>query len=280
MSGIEVIKDLIGGNKPEPIDIHYNGDLAADGVTLRYKGSFVKLMDIDDVDNGWFYTWGGNATALENTVGILAEDQPITGNELPNTATNGMTIRKMLPIFPSTMMRMEYAQADSAGTATTDTGATATAGTTTFTAAATGTADYTIGGWIYMVNGAAAGELHYVTDDDGSGVVTVSTAFTNAVGATDTFLFIWPSSTNHVRWNATYTGPISEIDSSACVKHIQGWMTWIKAPGVALEPLRVGTHDGLTIANARFFHDFTFPGATDLASGVVALATIRGQAAA
>jgi len=276
---MEVVKDLIGGNKPEAIDIHYNGTVDAASVTLRYKGSWVKLMDIDDVDNGWFFTFGGGATAMENTVGILAENQPITGNELPNTLTNGMTIRKMYPVFPSTVLRMEYARTDAAGADNTDTGATATLGATTFTAAATGTADYNIGGWIYMVTGAAAGELHYVADDDGSGAIT-TTAWANAVVAADTFLFIRPPCTNHVRWNATYTGSISEIDDSACVKHIQGLMTYIKAPGIPLSPLRYGTHDALVIANARFYHDFTFMGVTDLASTVVGLGWIHGQAAA
>ena len=104
---MDVIKDNIGGNKPEPIDIHYNGTLDADSVTLRYRGSFVKLMDITDVDDGQFFTFGGLTTPLENTVGILAEDQPITGNELPNTGTNGATIRKMIPIYPSTILRMD-----------------------------------------------------------------------------------------------------------------------------------------------------------------------------
>lgn len=277
---MQVVKDLIGGNKPESILIHYNGDLDVDSVTRRYAGSFVKLMDIDNVDNGWFFTFGGLATALENTVGILAEDQTTSGNYLPNDADYGMATKLMYPIFPSTVIRAEYGRTDAAGTANTDTGATATAGSTTFTAAATGTADYTIGGWIYMVTGSAAGELHYVTDDDGSGAVTVATAFTNAVGATDTFLFIWPSSTNHCRWNATYTGFISEIDSSACVKNIQGLMHYISAPGVALEPLDRNKHDGLVIKNAKFFHDFTFCGATDAASTLVSLAWTRGQAAA
>jgi len=274
-----IVKDLIGGNKPEPILIHYNGTLDADSVTLRYAGSFVKLMDIDDVDNGWFFTFGGLVTALENTVGILAEEQEITLNYLPNSATAGMSTRLMYPIFPSTVLRAEYTRTDAAGTANTDTGASASAAGTTFTAAATGTADYTIGGWIYMVTGAAAGELHYVTDDNGSGAVTTS-AWTNAVVAADTFLFIWPSCSNHVRWNATYTGFISEIDSSACVKNIQGIMTHIQSPGIPLQPLDKDLHDGLVISNARFFHDFIFCGATDAASTLVSLAWTRGQAAA
>lgn len=277
---MQVVKDLIGGNKPEPILIHYNGDLAVDSVTRRYGGSFVKLMDIDDVDHGWFFTFGGLATALENTVGILAEDQPTSGNYLPDDADYGMATRLMYPIFPSTIIRAEYGRYDAAGTDNTDTGATGTAGSTTLTAAATGTADYIIGGWVYFVTGSNAGYLHYVTDDDGSGAVTLATALVNDVVATDTFLFVWPSSTNHVRWNATYTGLMSEIDSSACVKNIQGWMHWIQSPGVPLQPLSRDLHDGQKIADARFFHDFTFTGATDAASTLISLVTIRGQAAA
>ena len=136
---MEVIRDMIGGSKPDAIDIFYNGTLDADSVTLRYAGSLVKLMDIDDVDNGWFFTWAGNATAMENVVGILEEEQPITGNELPDTGTNGMTLRKMTPIFPSTIIRAEYVQADRAGTAMYDTGATASAASTALTAADTTT---------------------------------------------------------------------------------------------------------------------------------------------
>jgi len=277
---MEVVKDLIGGNKPEPIDIHYNGTLAADSVTKRYAGSFVKLMDINDVDHGWFFTWAGDTTAMENTIGILAEDQGTTGNYLPDNADYGMAIKKMYPIFPSTVIRGEYVRADKAGTAATDTGATATAGSTTFTAAATGTADYNIGGWIYMVTGAAAGELHYVTDDDGSGAITVATAFTNAVEATDTFLFIRHSCTNHIAYDGTYSGIKSEIDDSAALKHIQGLMHYIKAPGIPLQPLARDKHDGLVIANAKFYHDFLWVGLADLAGSTPALVHIRGQAAA
>jgi len=275
-----IVKDLIGGNKPEPILIHYNGTVDADSVTLRYAGSFVKLMDIDDVDHGWFYTWGGGATALENTVGILAEAQPITGNYLPDSATAGMTKRLMYPIFPSTVLRAEYGRTDAAGTATTDTGATATAGSTTFTAAATGTADYTIGGWIYMLTGAAAGELHIVSDDDGGGTITLKTAMVNAVAATDTFLFIHPSCTVHCCWNATYTGFISEIDDSACTKNILGIMSYVQAPGIPLQPLDENLHDGLVVSDAKFYHDFVFCGATDSAGGLVTLAWTRGHTAA
>lgn len=279
--GLQIVRDLLaGGNGPPALDLFYNGTVDAESVTKRYKGSWVKLMDIDDVDHGWWFTWGGGATALENTFGILGEDQPATGNYWADSTTYGMVTRKIYPVFPTTVIRGEYGQYDDAGTDNTDTGATATAASTTFTAAATGTADYIIGGWIYMVDGSAAGELHYVTDDDGSGAVTVATAFKSAVAATDKFLFIWPAATNHVRWNATYSGLMSEIDSTACTKHIQGLMHYIQAPGIPLQPLMRDKHDGLVISNARFYHDFLFTGVTDLASGSVGLVTIHGQAAA
>ena len=274
-----IVKDLIGGNKPEPILIHYNGTLDADSVTKRYAGSFVKQMDLNDIDNGLFFTFGGLASAMENTVGILAEDQPITGNYLPNATALGMTTRLMYPIFPSTVLRGEYSRTDKAGAANTDTGAIATAAATKFTAAATGTADRTIGGWIYMVTGAAAGELHYVTDDDGSGVITTS-AWANAVVATDTFLFIWPACSNYILYDATYSGLKSEIDDSACVKHIQGIMTYIQAPGIPLQPLARDLHDALVVANARFFHDFVWCGLGDLGASGVALNWVRNQTAA
>lgn len=280
MPQFEIVKDLLGGNKPETIDIFYNGDLAVDSVTRRYAGSFVKRMDIDDVDHGWFYTFGGLATAMENVVGILAEDQGLTGNYLPDDASFGMALKKMYPVFPSSVIRGEYARADSAGTATTDTGATAAAGGTTFTAATTGTADYIIGGWIYMLTGDAAGELHYVTDDDGAGTVTVATAFTNAVVAADTFLFISPAASDFFRINATYTGFISEIDTDACQHYFLGFMHYIQSPGVALQPLQRNLHDGLIITDARFFHDVVFTGATDAASTLVTNSLIRGITAA
>lgn len=277
---MKIVKDLIGGNKPEPVLIHYNGDLAADSTTRRYAGSFVKRMDINDVDHGWFYTFGGLTTAMENVVGILAEDQTTSGNYLPDDASYGMNTKYMYPIFPSTVLRGEYGRTDAAGTANTDTGASATAGSTTFTAATTGTADYIIGGWIYMVTGDAAGELHYVTNDDGSGAVTVATAFASAVDTTDTFLFIAPSASDFFRINATYTGFLSEIDTDACQHYFLGLMHYITAPGIALQPLDRDKHDGLVIANARFFHDVIFTGATDAAGGLVSNSWIRGITAA
>ncbi len=276
---MRVVRDLIGGSLPPPIDIHYNGSLAADSVTLRYVGSLVKIMDIDDVDNGYFFTWGGATTALENIAGILEEQQPVTGNELPNTATNGMTTRKMTPIFPSTIVRGEYVRLDAAGTDSTDTNASGSAASTTFTANTTGTADYNIGGWIYMVDGSNASYLHYVTDDDGSGVITLSTALVNAVASSDTFLFIQPSMSRTQTFDATYTGLKSEIDDSAGVKATQGIMHYIQAPGVAFQRLSVAKHDGLFIPNAKFYHDFVFTGGGDVAGSTPNLIWTRGTAA-
>jgi len=278
---MEIVRDLLtGGQLPPPIEVHYNGTVDADSVTKRYKGSLVKVMDINDVDKGYFFTFGGETTALENIAGILAEDQPLTGNYLPNATTYGMAVRKMWPIFPSSVIRAEYGQKDAAGTACTDTGATGSAGSTTLTATTSGTADYTIGGWIYFLTGSNAGYLHYVTDDDGSGAITLATALVNAVVATDTFLFVCPSMTRGVDFDATYTGLKSEIDSDAWHLCVQGIMTHIKATGVALTRLARDKHDGQKIANAKFYHDFVFTGGGDVAGSTPNLIWTRGIAAA
>ena len=72
---MKVIFDLLSGSKPAPIPLWYNGDLAVDSTTKRYKGSLVKMMDYDDVDHGKFFTFAGLSTAMENVSGILEEEQ-------------------------------------------------------------------------------------------------------------------------------------------------------------------------------------------------------------
>ena len=277
---MRIVRDLMVGQGPPAIEVHYNGDLTADSTTKRYKGSLVKMMDINDVDHGYFFTFGGLTTALENVAGILAEDQPTSGNYLPDDADYGMATRKMWPIFPSSVIRAEYGRTDAAGTATLDTGATADAASTALTAAATGTADYTIGGWLYFTNGANANYLHYITDDGGSGAVTLATATTGAVVATDDFIVVNPAGTRGLDFNATYTGLLSEIDSGSWHLCVQGIMTHISAPGVALQPLSRDKHDGLYIPNARFYHDFVFTGGGDMAGSTPNLIWTRGIAAA
>jgi len=253
----EVVRDLQGGTKPPPIELPYNGDLAVDSVTLRYKGSLTKLMDFDDIDHGVFHTFAGNATAMENFSGILQEPQPITGNYLPDDADFGVTSRHITPCYPSTVIRGEYAQADAAGTATYDTGATATAASSTFTITIT-TADTLIGAWIYMINGAAAGELHYITNNSTT-TATTSTAFTGAVASGDDFIVIEPANTRIVDFNATYTGIKSEMDDGAKANAVVGVNTYISSPGMNFQRLDRDKHDGLVISNARFYHDFTIP---------------------
>jgi len=263
---MRVVRDLIGGSKPAPIDIFYNGDCDIDSTTLRYKGSLCKFMDYTgDIDHGnGFVTWYGDATAGENICGVLEEEQPVTGNYLPDDTTYGMVRRKMTPIFPSTVLEAEYARKDPSGTDIYDTGATASAAGTTFTIAIT-TADTLIGGWIYMLNGAAAGELHYVTDNDTT-YATVATAFTNAVVATDDFLVIKKATgLLKVEFDAHFVNLLSEIDDNANTDFIIGLNTFISAPGTPKQFLDRDKHDGLVIPNARFYHEFIIGGG---ASGV------------
>jgi len=256
-----VIKDLLGGSKPQPIELPYNGDIAVDSVTKRYKGSLVKVMDVDDVDHGKFCTFAGLATVMENIIGILEEEQEITTNYLLDDATYGFRYRKITPVFPSTIIEAEYSRKDAAGTANTDTGASASAASATFTCASLTSDDTWIGGWIYFLTGSNAGYLHYVKDNEASGnTMTFATAVANAVVAGDTFLAIRPPMTVVVDFDATYTGLKSEVTDTSAVDVITGLVTLISAPGVAKTKLARGTHDGLKIDNAKFYHQFTIPG--------------------
>ena len=259
---MRVIRDMAIGQAPSPFDIVFNASLAADAGAGAYRGGLVKIMDFDDVDHGVFVCPAALATATENIIGILEEE---VANEtgagyLLDDAAYGFVRRKITPIFPTTVIRAEYVQADAAGTANYDTGATGAAASATFTCAAVGTDDYCIGGWVYFLNGANAGYLHYVTDSDGTAeTLTLATALVNAVVATDDWLFINPPLCRAIDFNATYTDIKSEVDDGSWADAIQGIEYWIQAPGVGLTKLDRDKHDGLKIDNAKFFHDFTIP---------------------
>ena len=256
---MEVVRDLSGGPKPAPMDLFYNGSLAVDSVTKRYKGSLVKMMDYDDVDHGQFLTFGGLTTACENIVGILEEDQPITGNYLPDDASYGMTKRKITPLLQSSIVRAEYVQQDAAGTATLDTGATASASSSDFTISIT-TADTLIGGWIYMTNGSAANYLNYVKDN-GTTKAVFATATAAAVASGDDFIVIRPPFEDSFLFDDTFTGLQSEIDDGALTHAcISGLQTWIKDDGIPMQILDRNKHDGLKLSNPKFYHDFIFTG--------------------
>jgi len=259
---MKVIKDLIGGSKPQPIELPYNGDQDVDSVTLRYAGSLAKVVDGGEINTGVFVTFAGDGTAMEGVIGILEEQQPITGNYLFDDTTYGFTYRKITPVFPSTIIEAEYSLKDAAGTANTDSGASAAAAAVALVSGDTITADMMIGGWIYFVTGANAGYLHYVTDN-GTSELTVS-ALANAVVAGDTLLCIRPPMTRVLDFDATYTGIKSRMDDSDCADIVLGLATYISAPGVAKTKLSRAAHNGLKIDNARFYHQFTLPGSTTL----------------
>lgn len=273
---MRVIRDLIGGSSPPTLEVLYNGTLDADSVTKRYKGSLVKFMDVDDIDHGAFFTFAGLTTVMENFAGVLEEDQEITSNYLPDDGTYAARYRKMTPCFPSTVIEGEYGRTDAAGTANTDTSATCVVDTAAFTVTVT-TADTLIGGWIYMVTGAAAGFLSYV-DNNTTTVVTTRTAFPKAVVTGDTFLVIQKPNTRVLDFNATFTGMISEVDDGANSDEVLGLSTWISAPGINKTRLDPEKHDGLTISNARFYHQFTIPSSAIASGGLTNNLWITGIA--
>lgn len=259
---MRVVKDLLAGCVPATMDLFYNAALAADGGTLIYKGSLAKVMDVADVDHGRFVTFGGNATAELNAIGILEEEVPAaSGNGyLPDSGTYGMIRRKITPIFPSTLIRAEYMRADEAGTANYETLSASVAGTT-LTGSAVTTDDLLIGGWVYFYTGNNAGRLHYITNSaNASAAITIATATAHAVLATDRVLVILPAMVNKLDLNATYTGIKSDTDDGNWDVNVVGLNHWVSAPGVRMQPLNRNIHDGTNIGpNARFFHDFTLP---------------------
>lgn len=264
---MRVWRDLIGGGRPSPIELPFNNDLAADGSTKAYKGTLVKVMDFDDVDHGSFAINALVATAMENVIGILEEE--VTSGYLPDSTTYGTPLKKITPVFPSTVILAEYAKADAAGTATYDTAATCTAGSATFTIDSD-TADEWIGGWIYMINGAEGGRLHYIKDSTANTSVTLATACTNAVAAADDFLCIGKPLCREVLFNATVTGLISTMLYDTHVHRVVGLMHYIEDVGIPFQPLDRNKHDNLMCKNPKFYHAFTIGAGNAWSNGYAA----------
>lgn len=261
---MRVVRDLIGGSKPQPIELLYNGTLAADSTTLRYAGSVAKVMNHGDIDHGVFVTFGGLTTVGERVIGILEEQQAATGNYLLDSTTYGPVYRKITPCFPSTIVEAEYGQYDAAGSSTLDTNYTGSASGTTLTCGdGITTDDELIGGWVYITNGSAANYLHYISDSANTGILTLTTALAAAVVAADDLIIILPPMARKCLFDDTYTGIKSECDDNLWTHAIMGLSTWIKAPGIPLQKLSRDKHDGLKIANAKFYHQFTFCGQLD-----------------
>lgn len=258
-----VVKDLIGGSKPQPIELPYNGNYDEDSTTKRYKGSLVKVTDTGGITLGVFCTWADESSTMINVIGILAEEQGTSGNYLPNDADYGFRYRKIVPVFPSTIIEAEYSRKDAAGGSNTNTAATAGS---SVTIDVTNTQYTMIGGWVYFLTGNNAGYLHYVIGNSGS-AYTLTTGLANTLDAADTCLIIRPPMARFVSFDDTYTGIKSNAASGIDV--ILGLSTWISAPGIAKTKLSRAIHDGLKIDKARFYHQFTLPGTASLASAWV-----------
>ena len=261
---MEIIRDLAGGGKPSPITVFYNGEDDADATEKRYRGSLVKLMDWDNGAGGVQFTWAGETTAFQSLAGILAEDQGTSGNYLLNDAAYGANTRKMYPLLPTSIIRAEYAQTDADGsTALTDTNFT---GSTTTVTCADGmtVASTMVGGWLYFTNGAAASQLHYVTANTTAGAMTVATSVAATLDSTDDVVVVNPP---HCLWVQTSDEEVhltSNVEISAQTVPVVGLGTFIKAPGIPYQRLSRDKHDGLTIANAKFYHEFIIGGSATL----------------
>jgi len=263
---MQVVRDLAGGPKPGTLSLFYNGDYDADSVTKRYKGSLVKVMDWNTAA-GIQLSWAGTTVAMENIFGILEEEQGITGNYQMNDTTYGARMRKVTPILPSTIVRAEYARKDPSGTVISESTSTGSKAGTTITGTTTDidVNDLMIGGWVYFLDGANDGYLHYITDSTNAGeTMTIATALNGALVATDTFLCIAPPMTYWLCPDAHYVNLLSTMDDGARTLPVMGLMTYIDAVGMPFQPLMRNTHDGLKIKNARFYHEFLIGGSATL----------------
>ncbi|MCP4262818.1 MAG: hypothetical protein GY774_35715 [Planctomycetes bacterium] len=263
---MEIVRDLVGGNRPPPINVFYNAQDDADGSETRYKGSLCKLMDWDNAA-GIQVTGAIESTTLENIFGILEEEVSGASGYLLNDADYGAITRKVTPILPTSIIRGEYARNDAAGSANLESTATAAAAGTTVTGTTTDidTDDLMVGGWLYFTNGANANKLHYVTDSADSGeTLTIATALSGALVATDDFIVVQAPMTLWMALDATLVHLGNTVDDGARTLPVMGLMSYLTAPGIPFQRLDRNLHDGLTIANARFYHDFIIGGSATL----------------
>jgi len=262
---MEIVRDLVGGDPPPALELFYCQQDDADASETRYKGSLVKLMDWNNA-NGIQCCWAGETTIYENIIGLLAEAPGIDGNLLnSSTAPKGAVTKKIIPLLPSSIVRGEYARSDPAGTSILDTNFTGDAASTSLTCAdLITTADLMIGGWVYFTNGANEGYLHYITDNDTSGVLTLATAAAGATVATDDLIVIQSANTLWMQLDTQYVNLVSNVEDTARTLPVVGLMTYISAPGRQFERLDRNIHDGLKITNARFYHDFIIGGSATL----------------
>ena len=258
---MQIVRDLFHGMAPLPIEVVFNPDTDADGSNTGYKGQLVKITDYDDIDHGTWVTLATETTAMENVCGILAEDIVAGGGCYMLDSSSGDFVRKKIfPIIPTTVLRAEYGRVDAAGTATTDTAIYTASASVTGVAPTLTDTDDVIGAWVYFLTGNNANYLHYIVNNDTNTTITFGTATKHAGAASDTSLVIAPPLTRLLDFNATYTGLKSEIVKGSMSETVQGIDYYIEAPGINFQKL-TRDHDGMYIPNARFFHDFTIPGA-------------------
>jgi len=252
--------DLAGAD-PIVKDLIYNSAADADGDTITYRGAWCKVHDYDDIADGRNVVSIRETTVSENILGIVMEQVAATTESyLLNTASaTGYWQRKKILVNPNAVYLMEYARKDAAGTACTDTGLViAAAGTASTTCPNIGV-DLDNGGWFYMLDGSAAGELHQILnttgDNDGTDMDSIRSAMTSATASGDTFLVINPPFDYSYLLNDTKTDIKSELVGASRTDRFVGIDYWMKAPGWPFQKLDASKHDGLIIDNARFFHE-------------------------
>lgn len=191
--------------------------------------------------------------AAQNAVGILVgiHDFSVVGDTTPEN-TNAQVFGEVEIISPDCSIAAEYDQTD------TITAATGSSGTTLTTASLENNID---GGWIYVVSGDAAGQLHYITAS-ASGSCTLGSTPSTAIGASDEYVKVYPaffpttllgSSELGLKLN-TNADKLGSDAANATTSGLQAkiWYNEIRYAGSkGWERLEPNKHDGLTGLNSK-----------------------------
>lgn len=227
----------IGGGDPliRNIPVFHN-------TTDVVKGAAIMRGVSDDTNEPYAVVAAGS---FADIIGVTEElvDNANTDNGLAGTTHSLYKVT----MNPNNVYLAEYDQTDTAAE-------TSASSSTTFNCTSI---EGIAGGWIYMVSGAAIGQLQWVVSDDTNAVVT-KTAFTTT-GGTDTFIKILPQF--HLLAKPITNGSKLGSDAGAGSLAVCVLANYIEADNLPFQELDPVKHSGLTglnSQNVKFYSEIMF----------------------
>ncbi len=190
--------------------------------------------------------------AFTDAIGVTEESYPTTATQ--SVQSTGVTKFKKVTTNPFAVYRAEFSQAVAD---------TLTAATSTTNDLALASIEDINGGWVYVVSGAAKGQLQYIVSQSSGHLISL-TSWATAIAAGDYFIKIYPRfhklvdlTTDATKIGGTGGSQAAAGSSVVCVHDI-----YIQADTIPLQRLDPALHSGLTgldTKNPRFFADLSFP---------------------